>query len=691
VLRRPEEPATAAGGKVGEKMAEQAARERAAELRRLIAYHDHLYHDLDAPAVSDAEYDRLVRELAALEAAHPELAAPDSPTGRIGGTVLPTFAAVPHPLPLLSLANAFRDEEWRAFDQRLRRWLGSEGPVEYVCELKIDGLTVALTYEAGRLVLGATRGDGTQGENVTANIRTVKAIPQALREPWNLAVRGEVYMRRDDFLALNEARQRAGESLFANPRNAAAGSLRQLDPTVTAGRRLSAYFYEVLLWDGVEVATQERALTLLKEAGFPVNPEWRLCSDTEEVTAYYRDWAAQRAQLPYEIDGVVVKLNDLAAAARLGATGKSPRAQIAYKFPAEQVTTRVVGVDFTVGRTGAVTPTAVLAPVEVAGSTVSRASLHNEDYLRKKDLRVGDTVVIRKAGDVIPEVVEVVKSRRTGQETPVEYPRTCRECGALLVRAEDEAVTRCPNAACPAQWREWLIHFASRGAMDIEGLGPVMIGQLLEKGLVKDPADLYALSEGDLAQLERTGEKSIQNLLTAVERSKGAGLARLLYALGIRHVGEALARTLADHFGRLDALEQAGWGELLAVPEVGEKVAAAIQEYFADPVNVQVLEKLRAAGVATEQPEGEPRRAAGEGPLAGKTVVITGMIEGFTRQEAEEAVRAAGGKTSGSVSRETDFVVVGENPGGKYERARGLGVTIVQGVAFREFLRTGGA
>lgn len=663
---------------------------RAAELRRLIAYHDHLYYDLDAPEISDAEYDRLVRELQDLETAYPELRTPDSPTGRVGGTVLPAFAAVTHPVPLLSLANAFSAGELRAFDQRVRRWLGVEGPVAYVCELKIDGLTVALTYEAGRLVLGATRGDGLQGENVTANVRTVKAIPPALRQSWDLAIRGEVYMRREDFLALNEARKEAGESLFANPRNAAAGSLRQLDPAVTAGRRLSAFFYQVLHWDGEEVPTQERALTLLREAGFPVNPEWRLCPDIEAVIAYCQEWGEKRASLPYDIDGVVVKLNDLAATERLGSTGKSPRAQIAYKFPAEQVTTRVVGVDFTVGRTGAVTPTAVLEPVEVAGSTVSRASLHNEDYLQKKDIRLGDTVVIQKAGDVIPEVVAVVAARRTGMERPVEFPRVCPECGQALVRPEGEAATRCPNPACPAQWREALIHFASRDAMDIEGLGPMLVMQLLEKGLVRDPADLYSLTGDELAQLERTGEKSIRNLLTAIARSKDAGLTRLLYALGIRHVGETMARTLAEHFRSLAALERAGWDELLAVPDVGEKVAGSIQEFFADPVNQRVLAKLRAAGVVTELPEAEPA-GTGEGPLAGKTVVITGTVEGFTRAEAEEAVRKAGGKTSGSVSRKTDFVVVGENPGSKYDKARELGVAIVPAPAFREFLRTGRA
>lgn len=659
---------------------------RAAELRRLIAYHDHLYYDLDAPEISDAEYDRLVRELQTLEAAHPELVAPDSPTGRVGGTVLPTFAAVTHPVPLLSLANAFSPEELRAFDQRVRRWLEVEGPVAYVCELKIDGLTVALTYEAGRLLLGATRGDGAQGENVTANVRTVKAIPGALREPWNLAVRGEVYMRRDDFLALNEAREKAGESLFANPRNAAAGSLRQLDPAITAGRRLSAYFYQVLHWEGVEVFTQEQALTLLKEAGLPVNPEWRLCPDIEAVIAYCREWTEKRAELPYEIDGVVVKLNDLAATERLGATGKSPRAQIAYKFPAEQVTTTVVGVDFTVGRTGAVTPTAVLEPVEVAGSTVSRASLHNEDYIRKKDIRLGDTVVIQKAGDVIPEVVEVVTSRRTGRETPIEFPEACRECGAKLVRAEGEAVTRCPNPGCPAQWREEIIHFASRDAMNIEGLGPVLIGQLLERRLIGDPADLYRLTEDDLAKLERTGEKSIKNLLAAIQASKDAGLARLLYALGIRHVGETMARALARRFRSLAELQRASREDLLSVPDVGDKVADALLEFFADPSNQAVIGKLREAGVVMEEGE-EAGPAGGRGPLSGKTVVITGTVEGFTRREAEEAVRAAGGQTSESVSRKTDFVVVGDNPGSKHEKARQLGIPIVDGRRFAAWLK----
>lgn len=663
---------------------------RAAELRRLIAYHNHRYHDLDDPEISDAAYDRLVRELTALEADHPELALLDSPTGRVGGTVLPTFAAVTHPVPLLSLANAFSAEELRAFDQRVRRWLGVDEAVAYLCELKIDGLTVALTYEEGRLVLGATRGDGVQGENVTANVRTIKVIPQGLKEPWDLAVRGEVYMRREDFLALNEARGEAGESLFANPRNAAAGSLRQLDPEVTAGRSLSAYFYQVLRWDGKSPATQEEALTRLAKARLPVNPEWRLCPDIEAVVEYCEKWVRQRAELPYEIDGVVVKLNDLAATAALGNTGKSPRAQIAYKFPAEQVTTKVLGVEFTVGRTGVVTPTAVLEPVLVAGSKVSRASLHNEDYIRKKDIRKGDTVVLQKAGDVIPEVVEVVRERRTGTEEPIEYPPACPDCGSPLVRAEGEAATRCPNPSCPAQWREGLIHFASRDAMNIEGLGPVLITQLLERGLVADPADLYHLTAADLTQLERTGEKSIENLLGAIDRSREAGLARLLFALGVRHVGESMARTLAERFRSLEALERSSWEELLAVPDVGEKVAASIQEFFADPANQALIRKLREAGLVTELPPEEPG-AAEPGPLEGKTVVITGSIEGFSRSEAEEAVRAAGGKTSGSVSRKTDFVVVGEDPGSKYDKARELGVTIIPGPGFREFLKSGRA
>jgi DNA ligase (NAD+) len=662
---------------------------RAAELRRLLAYHDHLYYDLDAPELSDAEYDRLVRELSALEEAYPDLRTPDSQTGRVGGTVLAAFAAVTHPVPLLSLANAFSADELRAFDQRVRRWLEVEGPVEYVCELKIDGLTVALTYEAGQLALGATRGDGVRGENVTANVRTVRAIPGALKEPWDLAVRGEVYMAREDFTALNATREAAGESLFANPRNAAAGSLRQLDPVVTAGRRLSAFFYQLLQLGGGAPTTQAGVLEWLSASGFPVNPSWRRCPDIEAVIAFTEEWAEKRAALSYDIDGVVVKLNDLTATDRLGSTGKSPRAQIAYKFPAEQVTTTVLGVDFTVGRTGAVTPTAVLEPALVAGSTVSRASLHNEDYLRAKDIRLGDTVVIQKAGDVIPEVVEVVSSRRTGKEEPVAYPETCPECGTRLVRAEGEAVTRCPNSACPAQWREELIHFASRDAMDIEGLGPVLIGQLLEKGLVADPADLYHLTAEELGQIERTGEKSILNLLEAIERSKQAGLARFLFAIGIRHVGETMARTLAERFRNLDALEHAGWEELLAVPDVGEKVAASLQEFFADPVNQALLAKLRAAGTVTELPPEEGGPTGGEGPLAGKTVVVTGTVEGFTRDEAEGAVRAAGGKTSGSVSRKTDFVVVGENPGSKYDKARELGVTVIPASAFREFLATG--
>ncbi|MGE5507475.1 MAG: NAD-dependent DNA ligase LigA [Chitinophagales bacterium] len=662
-----------------ESQATEAHKERAAELRRLLSYHNYRYHVLDDPKVSDAEYDRLARELVALEERYPELRTADSPTGRVGGAVLPTFAAVTHPVPLLSLANAYSADELRAFDQRVRKWLGTEEKLAYVCELKIDGLSVALTYEAGRLALGATRGDGAQGENVTANVRTIRVIPEQLNQKWTVAVRGEVYLPRADFAALNAAREAAGESLFANPRNAAAGSLRQLDPAVTAGRPLKAFFYQILQLDGVAPRTQEEVLSFLDRAGLPVNPEWRLCPDIEAVIAYCEEWEKRRPDLPYDIDGVVVKLNDLAATARLGATGKSPRAQIAFKFPAEQVTTTIEDITWTVGRTGAVTPTAVLTPVEVAGSTVGRASLHNEDYIRKKDIRRGDTVVIQKAGDVIPEVVEVLAHRRTGREAEFPIPTECPECGGALVRPAGEAVIRCVNPACPAQWREALIHFASRDAMNIEGLGPVVIGQLLELGLIRDPADLYRLTAEDLAQLERTGERSIQNLREAIARSKEAGLARLLFALGIRHVGETMARTLADHFGSLAALAGATREELLQVPDVGEKVADSLLDFFAEPGNREVIRKLAEAGVVMEQ--AQPAQAAA-GPLAGKTVVITGTLPGFGRREAEEAVRAAGGKTSDSVSKKTDFVVVGESPGSKYEKALKLGVTIIPGDEF---------
>lgn len=659
------------------------ANARARELRAEIERHNHLYHVLDRPEITDAEYDRLVRELTAIEEAYPDLQTPDSPTLRVGGEPLAVFETVSHRVPLLSLANAYSAEDLRAFDQRVKRFLDVEA-VAYVAELKIDGLTVALTYEADQLVLGATRGDGERGENVTNNVRAIRSIPLRLAggKGLSLAVRGEVYIRRDDFVRLNEGRRQAGEPEFANPRNAAAGSLRQLDAKVTAGRPLDVFFYDLLHVQGASVDNQWDALAFLRGLGFRVNQESRLCRDIEEVIAFCDAWAAHRYELPYEIDGIVVKVNSLASQAQLGATSKSPRSKIAYKYPAEERMTKVLDITVNVGRTGAVTPLAILEPVEVAGSTVGRATLHNEDYVRDKDIRVGDTVVIRKAGDVIPEVVRVLPERRTGREQPFVMPGRCPECGAEVVRLDGEAAARCVGAACPAQLREGIIHFASRGAMNIEGLGPQIIAQLIGAGLIHDPADLYRLDKEDLLGLERFADKSAENLIQAIQGTKDNSLARLLFALGIRHVGENVARMLVECYPSLDALAAASQEELQSIPAVGPKIAASIVSYFHEEQNRALIEKLRAAGVKLA----ETARAAGPLPLQGKTFVLTGGLASMTREEAEERLRRLGAKTTGSVSKKTDFVVVGKDPGSKYQKALELGVKVIDENGLLEML-----
>mgnify|MGYP005837923335 CR=1 FL=1 len=663
-------------------MSHEEAAKRAAQLRAEIERHNHLYYVLDRPEITDAEYDRLMRELLAIEEAYPDLQTPDSPTLRVGGEPLPIFETVTHRVPLLSLANAYGPDELRAFDARVKRFLGTR-EVSYVAELKIDGLTVALTYEESRLVLAATRGDGERGEDVTANVRTIRSVPLRLARPGlSLAVRGEVYIRRRDFDRLNEARREAGEPEFANPRNAAAGSLRQLDPKITAARPLDAFFYDVLSVEGPSLETQWEALSFLRELGFKVNPEARLCRDIEEVIAFCDEWAERRHELAYEIDGIVVKVNSLAQLERLGATAKAPRGKIAYKYPAEEEVTRVLEIAVNVGRTGVLTPLAILEPVEVAGSTVSRATLHNEDYIREKDIRIGDTVVVRKAGDVIPEVVRVLPERRTGAERVFTMPAHCPECGADVVRLEGEAAARCVGAACPAQLREGIIHFASRNAMNIEGLGPQIVAQLIEAGLIRDAADLYRLRQEDLVELERFGERSAENLVRAIAATRGNELARLIFALGIRHVGENVARVLAEEFRSMDALAAATEEDLLAIPAIGPKIAASIVSYFREEQNRRLIEKLRKAGVRMEEaPEAAP---AGPQPLAGKTFVLTGGLASMTREEAEERLRALGAKVASSVSRKTDYVVVGKDPGSKYQKALELGIEILNE---EEFLR----
>lgn len=661
------------------------AKKRIEQLRAAIARHDYLYYVLDAPEISDSEYDALMRELAELEAAYPQFVTADSPTQRVGGAPAEAFQTVVHPLPLLSLNNAYNTDELMEFDQRLKKLAGPD-PLSYVGEQKIDGLTVALLYQDGVLVQGATRGDGLRGEDVTANIRTIRSIPLKLRGKVSgrVLVRGEVFMTKDAFQELNRERERTGQPLFANPRNAAAGSLRQLDPAVTATRPLDAFFYDLLLWEGAAAGafplTHWEAQGLLREWGLKVNPYARLCSSIAQVVEYCREWEEKRATLPWEIDGAVVKLNSLALQERLGATAKAPRAKIAYKFSPEEVFTRVREIQVNVGRTGVLTPLAILEPVRVAGSTVSRATLHNEDYIREKDIRVGDVVVIRKAGEIIPEVVRVVPERRTGAERLFTMPAVCPACGAAVYREPGEAAARCLGASCPAQQKERIIHFAAKNAMDIEGVGPAVVNLLVEKGLIKDAAGLYDLTAGDLVGLERFGEKSAENLVAAVARSKENSPERLLFALGIRHVGEEMARRLVGHFRDLDRIFTATKEELMAVPEVGEAIADSIRRYTEEAQNREFLEKLRRAGLKFKTEE----KAAAAEPLKGKTFVLTGVLAAFTREEAEEVLRGLGARVASSVSKKTDYVVAGESPGSKYQKAMELGVPVL---TEDEFLR----
>lgn len=649
---------------------------RVEELRREINHHNTLYYVLDKPSITDAQYDRLMQELIQLEGAHPELIIPDSPTQRVGGQVQQGFQAVPHRVPMLSLGNAFGEGDLREFDRRVRTLLPGE-EVEYVVELKIDGLAVSLWYENGLLVRGATRGDGEYGEDITANLRTVKAIPLRLKEavPF-LEVRGEAYMPKDSFARLNEAREEAGEPLFANPRNAAAGSLRQLDPRVTASRNLSIFMYAIGYLEGADPRSHGTGLAWLKQQGFRVNQQYKVCQDIDQVLDYCEKWQDKRFDLPYAIDGLVIKVNSLDQQQRLGATLKSPRWAIAYKFPAEQAVSIIKNIILRVGRTGVLTPTAILEPVQLAGTTVTKATLHNEDIVRQKDIRIGDKALVQKAGDIIPEVVQVFPEQRTGEEIIFTMPATCPECDAPVVRLPGEAAHRCTNQNCPAISREGVIHFVSRGAMDIVGLGESIVTQLIRAGLVKDPADLYDLRYEDLIKLDRMGARSSQNLLNAIEASKNNSLARLLFALGIRHVGERAAKILAQQFGSMQVLMAATVDDLTVIPEIGPKIAKSAVDYFSRPENRRLVERLADAGVNLQEEQGQPD-PTGQ-PLAGKTFVVTGTLEAFSRQAAQEAIEKLGGKVAGSVSKKTDYVVVGENPGSKYDKARQLGIPILK-------------
>ncbi|MEW5768960.1 MAG: NAD-dependent DNA ligase LigA [Pseudomonadota bacterium] len=661
------------------------AERRAGELRALIDEANYRYYVLDAPTIPDSEYDRLLRELQGLEAAHPELVTPDSPTQQVGAMPLKDFSQVTHAVPMLSLNNAFSEEEVAAFDRRVREGLGREEEVEYAVEPKFDGLAITLLYQDGLFVRGATRGDGYTGEDVTANLRTVRAIPMRLAGdavPGLLEVRGEVLMLRRDFERLNEQARQRGEKTFANPRNAAAGSLRQLDSRITAQRRLSFFAYGVGRVEGAALPERHGAvMDWLAGLRFPVAAQRRTARGVAGLMAFFTELGASRESLPYDIDGAVYKVDRLADQETLGFVARAPRFAIAHKYPAQEELTTVEAIDIQVGRTGALTPVARLQPVFVGGVTVTNATLHNEDEVRRKDVRVGDTVIVRRAGDVIPEVVGILPERRPMKDLveplhpPFEMPATCPECGAPVLRLEGEAAARCTNGlACPAQRKQAVIHFASRRAMDVDGLGDKLVEQLVDKGLVATPADLYRLTHEQAAGLERMAEKSAANLIAAIDASRGRELARFVFALGIRHVGEQTAKDLARHFGALDALMDAEEAALLAVPDVGPVVAASIVAFFREPHNRAVIEALRAARAWVD---GEARPLAVVGPLSGKTLVLTGTLPTLGRDQAKALIEAAGGKAAGSVSKKTDYVVAGAEAGSKLARAEELGIPIL--------------
>lgn len=666
------------------------AEKRMEELTKLIERHNRLYHEEDRPEISDQEYDQLVRELIALEENFPELAQPDSPTKRVGGAPLPFFEKVVHKTPMLSLGNAFSEEDLRDFDRRVRQTVGNQA-VRYVCELKIDGLAVSLLYENGLFVKGATRGDGTTGEDITQNLRTIRSIPLRLGRPLSLEARGEAYMPKPAFEKLNKEREERGEPLFANPRNSAAGSLRQLDPKIAASRQLDTFIYSIGDLQGESVESHSEGLDLLESLGFKVNPERRTYSDIDEVIAFINSWTQKRPSLPYEIDGMVIKVDSYAQQEELGFTAKSPRWAIAYKFPAEEAVTILEGIEVSVGRTGTVTPTALLKPVSLAGTTVKRASLHNEDIIREKGLLIGDHVVVKKAGDIIPEIVAVLPERRTGGETPFSMPTHCPECGSELVRLEDEVALRCINPMCPALIREGIIHFVSRTAMNIDGLGEKVVAQLYNDGIIHSVADLYYLHQQRdvLLGMERMGEKSVDNLLAAIEASKENSLERLLFGLGIRLVGAKAAKVLAEHFGHMDAIAQAQEEEFTLIDEIGPKMAASLYQYFRQPQAEAVIERLKAAGVNMAYKG--VRVEGGENlPFSGKTIVVTGTLSAMSRQEAEETIARLGGKVTGSVSKKTDLVIAGEKAGSKLEKAEKLGVAVMDEAGFLQILENNG-
>ena len=668
----------------------QDAKLRVEELRAQISYHDHRYYALNQPEVSDAEYDDLMRELRALEDTHPQLISPDSPTQRVSGEPVAAFGVVEHPLPLLSLSNAFSEEELRAWHRRAAN-LAETDEFAMVCEPKIDGLAVALVYERGRFAIGSTRGDGSRGENITQNLRTIRSIPLKVsgeRLPRLFEVRGEVFMTRAGFERMNEERAERGEPLFANPRNSAAGAVRQLDPRVSASRPLDIFVYQLGWAEGGSVpSTHMETLAWLSALGFRTNPDAVRYENIDQVWQHCQRWGDKREALDYEFDGIVVKIDDLALHEKLGVAGRDPRWSVAFKFPPTQRTTKLLDIRVNVGRTGSMNPFAILEPVNIGGATVRMATLHNEDDIERKDVRIGDTVIVQRAGDVIPQVVGPVVSKRSGKERRFVPPAKCPACGTKLVRPEGEVMRYCRNPACPAQAFRQLAHFVSRGAMDIDGVGEQLSLALLQTGLVDDAAGLYFLKKKDLLKLERMGEKSAQNVLDAIAASRGRPLGRVLFALGIRHVGAETAALLAQHLGSIEALMEAKAGDLAEVPTIGPVVAESVHEFFRDKANRGLIRKLRRGGV---EMTGEAP-AAVQGPLSGQTFVVTGTLAAFSRPEAEARIRALGGATAASVTKSTDYLVVGERPGSKLKKAEKTGTALLSDEEFMALLRQHGA
>ncbi len=660
----------------------EEAKKEIERLRELIRYHEYKYYVEAQPEISDYEFDMLMKRLEELEAQFPELITPDSPTQRVGEKPLEGFPTAEHHPPMLSLENVYSYEEFLEYHRRVQKLLAGE-EVEYVVEMKIDGVSIAVQYENGIYTRAITRGDGYKGDVVTENIKTIRSLPLKIKEKRFVEVRGEVFMPRAAFEELNRQRAERGEPLFANPRNATAGTIRLLDPREVARRKLDIFFYYIFIEREYPRPTHWENLQLIKELGFKRNEYVWLCKTPEEVLKIWEDWKDRRDNLPYDVDGLVVKVNSIEQQKKLGETAKFPRWAIAFKFPPKQAVTQIINIELTVGRTGAVTPVAILRPVQLAGTTVSRASLYNEEEIKRKDIRIGDWVVIEKGGDIIPKVVAVIKSRRTGKEKPFVMPKRCPVCGAELYRPPGEVIWRCPNAACPAKVKESILHFVSRNAMNIQHIGEALVNQLLKKGLIKDPADLYYLKKEDLIKLARMGPKSAQNVLDEIEKSKENDLWRLIHALGIRYVGEKTAKILEEHFSSLDELMNASYEDLIKIPEIGPKVAYSIIHFFKDPHNREMIEKLRKAGVNFKS---RRKKEEGPRPLEGKTFVFTGELETYTRAEASALVESLGGRVSSSVSRKTDYVVVGKNPGSKYQRALQLGVKILTEEEFLKLL-----